>query len=50
MERLAANVDALRDRLPGAFLGMVPFDPGGNHCASSCLDLERLAELTRTDS
>jgi dethiobiotin synthetase len=50
MERLAANVDALRDRLPGAFLGMVPFDPGGNHCASSCLDLERLAEPTRTNS
>lgn len=32
MDRLTANLDALRLRLPGGFLGLVPFDGDGEGC------------------
>jgi dethiobiotin synthetase len=47
MDRLAANLAALRERLPGAFLGTVPFDPGGGPGVDAHLDLGRLTVATR---
>jgi dethiobiotin synthetase len=47
MNRLGANVDALRNRLPGTFLGTVPFDPVGDADAAHYLDLATLAPASR---
>ena len=47
MDRLAANLTALRERLPGAFLGAVPFEPGGGQGVDAHLDFARLTVATR---
>ena len=49
MNRLTANVDALRNRLPGTFLGMVPFDPAGGRSASQYLNFATLVPAMRVD-
>lgn len=48
MDRLAANIDALRLRLPGGFLGLVPFDREGSGCPER-LDYSTLVQRSRAE-